>query len=107
MTGWSWLSLAIIAEVIATSALNASAGFSRAAPAAVAIPGYVVAFICLSMALRTVPLGLAYAIWSGAGIALLALIGWLAFRQSLTTPQIAGLALILTGIALMRLPIVR
>lgn len=107
MTGWTWLGIAIAAEVIATSALNASAGFSRAIPAAIAVPGYVVAFYCLSMALRTVPLGLAYAIWSGAGIALLALIGWLAFRQSLTMTQIAGLVFILAGMMLMRLPIAR
>jgi small multidrug resistance pump len=107
MNGWAWLGLAIAAEVIATSALNASAGFSRIIPAAIAVPGYVLAFYCLSMALRTIPLGLAYALWSGVGIALLALIGWLAFRQSLTAPQIAGLILILAGIMLIRLPIPR
>lgn len=87
MTGWTWLGIAIAAEVIATSALNASAGFSRTVPTAIAVSGYVVAFYCLSIALRSIPLGLAYAIWSGAGIALLALIGWLAFRQSLTIWQ--------------------
>lgn len=104
MTGWTWLGIAIAAEVIATSALNASAGFSRAIPVAIAVPGYVVAFYCLSMALRTIPLGLAYAAWSGAGIALLALIGWLFFRQSLTMTQMLGLIFILAGIIVMRLP---
>lgn len=107
MTGWTWLGIAIVAEVIATSALNASAGFTRAGPAAIAVAGYGVAFYCLSLALRTMPLGLAYAVWSGAGIVLLALIGWFAFRQALTLPQLAGLVLILAGIALMRLPALR
>ena len=104
MTGWLWLTLAIIAEVIATSALNASAGFTRVGPNILAVAGYVLAFYCLSVALRTVALGPAYAVWSGAGIMLLALIGWLVFKQALSARQLAGLVLILTGILLMRAP---
>lgn len=105
MNGWTWLALAIMAEVAATSALNASNGFARPVPAIVAVIGYVAAFYCLSLTLRSVPLALAYAIWSGVGIMALALIGWLLFRQPLTVQQAVGLILIVGGIALMRLPI--
>lgn len=104
MTGWLWLTLAIVAEVVATSALNASASFTRLGPSVLAVSGYMLAFYCLSVALRTVALGPAYAVWSGAGIMLLALIGWLIFKQELTARQLAGLVLILTGILLMRAP---
>lgn len=104
MHGYAWLSLAIVAEIVATSALNASNGFTRIVPASLAVIGYGCAFYALSLALRSVPLGLAYAIWSGVGIAALALIGWLAFRQSMTVQQICALILILAGIMLMHIP---
>lgn len=107
MNGWAWLSFAIAAEVLATATLNANTGFVRPALLAVTVIGYVTAFWCLSLALRTIPLGIAYAVWSGAGIAALSLIGWLCFRQALSIPQMGGLLLILAGIVLLRLPVVR
>jgi len=95
---WAVLSLAIIAEVIATSALKASDGFTRLGPSLLVVFGYGVAFYCLSITLRTLPVGVVYAIWSGAGVALIALIGWLLFGQSLDAPAIAGMALIVAGV---------
>lgn len=95
---WAVLSLAIIAEVIATSALKASDGFTRLWPSLLVVFGYGVAFYCLSITLRTLPVGVVYAIWSGAGVALIALIGWLLFGQSLDAPAITGMALIVAGV---------
>jgi small multidrug resistance pump len=95
---WAVLSLAIIAEVIATSALKASDGFTRLGPSLLVVFGYGVAFYCLSITLRTLPVGVVYAIWSGAGVALIALIGWLLFGQSLDAPAVVGMALIVAGV---------
>lgn len=96
--GYLYLSIAIVAEVIATSALKASAGFSRLWPSLIVIAGYGIAFYFLSLVLRTVPVGVAYAIWSGAGVALIALIGWLVLRQPLDAAAIAGMCLIVSGV---------
>ena len=100
---WAVLSLAIIAEVIATSALKASDGFTRLGPSLLVVFGYGVAFYCLSITLRTLPVGVVYAIWSGAGVALIALIGWLLFGQSLDAPAIAGMALIVAGVLVLNI----
>jgi small multidrug resistance pump len=98
---WLFLSVAIVAEVIATSALKAADGFSRFGPSLIVILGYGVAFYCLSLALHTIPVGVAYAVWSGAGIALIALIAWLFLGQSLDVPAIAGLTLIVAGVVVL------
>ena len=95
---WVYLGIAIVAEVVATSALKASEGFTRTLPAMVVIAGYSVAFYCLSLTLRTIPVGVAYAIWSGVGVALIALIGWLVYGQALDRAAIAGMALIVAGV---------
>lgn len=91
------LLLAIAAEVVATSALKASENFTRPLPSILVVAGYGVAFSCLSMTLRTLPLGVAYAIWSGVGTALVAVVGWLLYRQHLDLPAILGIALIIAG----------
>ena len=91
------LAIAIVAEVIATSALKASEGFSRLGPSLVVVAGYGTAFYFLSLTLRTIPVGIAYAIWSGAGIVLIAAAGWVFYRQALDLPAIIGLALIIAG----------
>ena len=96
--GYVYLSIAIVAEVIATSTLQASNGFSRLWPSAVTVVGYALAFYCLSLTLRTMPVGIAYAIWSGVGIVLIALVGWLLYRQALDAPAIVGIALIIAGV---------
>lgn len=93
-----YLALAIIAEVIATSALKASAGFSRLVPSIIVVFGYGAAFVLLSIALKSIPVGVAYAIWAGAGIALISIIGWLAFKQPLDGPALLGISLIVAGV---------
>ncbi|EIM27786.1 DMT family transporter [Microvirga lotononidis] len=98
-----YLFAAIISEVIATSALKASEGFSRFWPSAIVILGYGIAFYCLSLTMRTIPIGIAYAIWSGVGIVLIALVGLLLYRQALDLPALIGMALILTGVLVINL----
>ena len=101
--GYLYLSVAIAAEVIATSALKASNGFTRPVPTTVVVLGYGIAFYFLSLVLKTVPVGVAYAIWSGAGIVLIALVGWLVLKQTLDAPALAGMALIVAGVAVIQL----
>jgi len=103
MHAWAYLGVAIVAEVIATSALKASNGFSQLMPSIVVIAGYGTAFYCLSLALRSVPLGVAYAIWSGAGTALIALIGVVLYKQKLDLAGIAGIGLIVAGVLVLNL----
>ncbi|WP_298930882.1 SMR family transporter [uncultured Ramlibacter sp.] len=100
---WLILAVAIVAEVIATSALKASNEFTRLWPSVVVVLGYGVAFYCLSITLRTLPVGVVYAVWSGAGIALIGLIGWLVFGQALDGPAIAGMVLIVAGVAVINI----
>jgi small multidrug resistance pump len=92
------LLLAIVAEVIATSALNASDGFTRLVPSLVTVAGYGLAFFCLAHTVRYIPVGIAYAIWSGIGMVLIAAIGWIWFRQTLDTAAMVGIGLILAGV---------
>jgi small multidrug resistance pump len=103
MQQWFFLSIAIVSEVIATSALKASEGFSRLWPSAIVIVGYAAAFFFLSLTLRTIPVGVAYAIWSGAGVALIALISWVLFGQSLDLLGIIGISLIVAGVIVLNL----
>ena len=103
MPDWVYLCVAIVAEVIATSALKASDGFSRLLPAVVVVIGYAIAFVCLSLTLRSIPVGVVYAIWSGAGIVLISLVGYFAFRQSLDAAALAGIALIVAGVLVINL----
>lgn len=98
-----YLSIAIIAEVIATGALRASQGFTVVLPSAISILGYVVAFYFLSLTLKTMPVGIAYAIWSGVGIVLISLVGWLVYKQSLDLPAITGMGLIMAGVVVINI----
>ncbi|HEX2890604.1 DMT family transporter [Vineibacter terrae] len=98
-----YLGIAIVSEVIATSALKASEEFSRLVPSIIVVVGYGVAFYCLSLTLRTIPVGIAYAIWSGVGIVLIALVGLFWFRQALDLPAIIGMALIIAGVVVVNL----
>lgn len=97
-----YLIVAIVAEVIATSALKASDGFSKTIPSIVVVVGYGVAFYCLSLTLKTIPVGVAYAIWSGVGVFLIAMVGWIAFKQALDAPAIIGMAMIVAGVVVMQ-----
>ena len=101
--GYRDLGTAVAAEVIATSALKASDGFTRLLPSLVVVVGYGIAFYFLSLVLKTVPVGVAYAIWSGAGIVLIGLIGWLALKQPLDLPAMLGMGLIIAGVAVIQL----
>lgn len=103
MQQWIYLAVAIVSEVIATSALKPSEGFSRLFPSLIVVAGYASAFYFLSLTLKTIPIGVVYAIWSGAGIALITLVGWLYFRQSLDVPAIIGLLLIVAGVVVLQL----
>ncbi len=95
---WIILAVAIAFEVVATSALKETQGFTRLMPSLIAIIGYGLAFYFLSLTLKVLPVGVMYAIWSGAGIVLVAIIGWLLFRQTLDVPALIGIALILAGV---------
>jgi small multidrug resistance pump len=92
------LAVAIVAEVIATSSLTASQGFTRLVPSLLTIGGYAVAFVFLSFALKTMPTGIVYAIWSGVGIVLISIVGWLWFKQSLDLAAMVGMGLIVAGV---------
>ena len=103
MSNWVYLAVAILAEVIATSALKASEGFSRLVPSLVVVAGYGIAFFCLSLTLRTIPVGIVYAIWSGVGIVLIALTGYFVFGQVLDAPALIGMGLIVAGVLVINL----
>lgn len=101
--GYVYLSIAIVAEVVATSALKAADGFSKLGPSVVVVLGYSLAFYVLSFVFRAIPMGVAYAIWSGVGIALISLAGAVIYRQSLDAPAIIGIAMIVGGVAVINL----
>lgn len=103
MNGYTSLALAIVAEVVATSALQASAGFTRLGPLVLVVLGYGVAFYCLSLTLRTVPVGVAYALWSGLGIVLITAMGWVLYQQRVDAAALLGMALIMAGVAVIQL----
>ncbi|MGL9720869.1 MULTISPECIES: SMR family transporter [Symbiopectobacterium] len=98
-----FLSLAIVAEVIATSALKLSDGFSRLMPSIITVIFYGVSFYCLSLTMRTLPTGIIYAIWSGVGIVLIATVSWLFYGQKLDLPAILGMLLIILGVIVINL----
>lgn len=97
------LFVAIVAEVVATSALKAAKNFTRPIASLLVVAGYGVAFTCLSMTLKTLPLGVAYAIWSGVGTALVAIVGWLVYKQQLDLPAVVGISLIVIGTIVLNL----
>ncbi len=100
---WLYLGVAIVFETIGTTALKASDGMTRAGPALVVIMSYTLSFWLLALVLRVVPVGVAYAIWAGLGICLIAGIGWVLFGQRLDGPAIAGMVLIIAGIIIINL----
>lgn len=103
MNGYVALGLAIVAEVIATSALKASDSFTRLVPSLITAAGYLTAFWLLSITLRTVPVGVAYAIWSGLGIVLITAAAWLLYGQRIDWPAAIGMGLIIAGVAVLNL----
>ena len=98
-----YLFLAIIAEVIGTSALKTSEGFTKLVPSGIVVLGYGAAFYLLSLVLKSLPVGIVYAIWSGVGIVLITIVGVFAFKQPLDTPAIIGMSLIVAGVVVLNL----
>lgn len=101
MKQWIFLGVAIVSEVIATSALKAAEEFTRLWPSLIVVIGYASAFYFLTLTLRTIPIGIAYAIWSGVGVALITLVGWVLYKQALDTPAFIGIGLIVAGVAVL------
>lgn len=96
-----FLSLAIAFEIVGTSFMNASDGFSKWLPSSVTIIAYLACFYFLSLTLKTIPLGIAYAIWGGLGIVITAIISVVIFKQKLDIPAIIGIVLIVSGVVVM------
>ncbi len=93
-----YLVLAIVCEVVATTALKAADGFRVPGPTLIVLVGYTAAFFLLSLTLRTIPVGIAYAIWSGIGQVLVMVFAWIIYKQTLDVPALVGIALILAGV---------
>ncbi len=100
---WFYLAIAILSEVAGSSALPAAQGFRNPLPSAVVVAGYVTAFYFLSLTLEAIPLGVAYAVWSGVGLALISVAGWVFYRQSLGAVEIAGILLIGAGVIVLKM----
>lgn len=95
---WLYLSISILAEVTATTALKASNSFTRLLPSLVVVTGYGISFYFLSLAIHRIPLGVAYAIWSAVGVVLISVAGALLFGQRLSAPVVTGMILIVAGV---------
>ncbi|ENC9733217.1 QacE family quaternary ammonium compound efflux SMR transporter [Citrobacter freundii] len=104
MKGWLFLVIAIVGEVIATSSLKSSEGFTKLAPSAVVIIGYGIAFYFLSLVLKSIPVGVAYAVWSGLGVVIITAIAWLLHGQKLDAWGFVGMGLIIAAFLLARSP---
>lgn len=103
MPAYLYLAIAIVAEVIATTSLKAVSGFSRPLPLLLVVGGYGIAFWMMVLVMRTLPVGITYAIWSGLGIVLISLAGWLVYGQRLDLPAMLGIALIIAGVLVIQL----
>jgi len=103
MTGYIYLAIAITAEVIATTSMKALAGFSRPLPLFLVIAGYGLSFWMLALVVRTIPVGIAYAVWAGLGIVAVSIAAAVIYGQKLDLPAILGMALIIAGVAVIQL----
>ena len=103
MSGYVYLAIAICAEVVATTSMKALAGFNRPLPLLLVVTGYSLSFWMLALVVRTIPVGIAYAIWAGAGIVLIAAIGFFFLDQKLDAPALVGIGLILAGVLVINL----
>ena len=99
---WIYLIIAIITEVIATSALKESQGFSKLLPSVIVIIGYSLTFYFMSLTLKEMSIGITYAIWSGMGILLISLIGYFRYNQVLDSAAIFGMSFIVVGVIILR-----
>jgi small multidrug resistance pump len=96
-----WLALAIASEIVATVSLKLSDGFTKPLPVVAVVAGYGLSFYGLSITLRTIPLGVVYAIWSGVGTAAVVVIGLFLFRETLDAVKVAGIGMIIAGVVLL------
>ena len=103
MHPYIYLAIAIVSEVIATSALRAADGFTRLLPSVLVVVGYGLAFLFLSLTLKTIPVGIAYAIWAGIGIVLISVVACFLYGQALDAPALIGMALIIAGVVVINL----
>ncbi len=101
MKTWFILFIAILSETVATTALKASEGFTILFPSILVVSGYCLSFYFLSLTLRAIPIGIAYAIWSGVGVALVTLFGFLIYDQKLDLAAVSGILLIMSGVVIM------
>jgi len=100
---WIFLLIATLAEVIATSALKATDGFTKLVPTAIVVIGYAIAFYFLALSLKQIPIGVAYAVWAGLGIVFISVIAWFVYGQKLDLAAIIGIVLILSGVLVINL----
>ena len=103
MNAWIFLTLAIVSEVIGSTGLKASKGFTVLFPSALVILGYGTAFYFISLALKTIPLNTAYAVWAGLGTALIAAVGWLFLSEPMSLVKASGIALVIVGVVVINL----
>lgn len=103
MAAYIYLVIAIFGEVVATTAMKASEGFSKAIPSAVTVVGYIVAFYFLAQVLKTIPVGIAYAFWAGLGIVLISVASWILYGQKLDAAALSGMGLIIAGVMVINL----
>ena len=103
MNNWVYLGLAIVSEVIATASLKSTEGFTRLMPSIVVLMGYSAAFYFLSLTLDTIPIGVAYAVWSGVGVATITLVSFLVYDQKIDAAGLLGIGLIVAGVVVLRL----
>ncbi len=98
-----YLALAIIAEVTATSALKASSEFTRLIPSIIVVIGYVISFYFMTLVLRSIPIGITYAIWSGLGIVAISVVGFIIYKEVLDIPALIGMGLIISGVVVIHI----
>jgi small multidrug resistance pump len=103
MNSYLALGIAIVAEVIATTALKSSDSFSRLLPSLIAIAGYGTALYCLTVTMKSIPTGVTYAIWSGLGIVLISITSFIFHQQKIDVPGMLGMALIIAGVVVLNL----
>lgn len=98
-----YLAIAILVEVTGTSALKASEGFTRLWPSLIVVVSYAVSFFFMSLTLKSIPVGISYAIWSGVGIVMITVVAWFLYKQALDVPALIGMGLIVAGVAVINL----
>ena len=103
MNNWVYLGLAIVSEVIATASLKSTEGFTRLVPSIVVLVGYSAAFYFLSLTLDTIPIGVAYAVWSGVGVATITLVSFVVYDQKIDAAGLLGIGLIVVGVVVLRM----